>query len=80
MEADIVAHVDRGRIEKWMDEENDKQDQSPDCDNWDSESVDFGDSISVVAEGKGRKRIDRWRSMCELMKLEIQVETEGECY
>jgi hypothetical protein len=78
MEADIAAHVDRGRIEKWMDEENDKQDQSPDCDNWDSESVDFGDSISVVAEGKGRKRIDRWRSMCELTKLEIQVKTEEE--
>jgi hypothetical protein len=80
MEADIAAHVDRGRIEKWMDEENGNQDQSPDCDSWDSESVDFGDSISVVAEGKGRKRIDRWRSMCELTKLEIQVETEEETY
>jgi hypothetical protein len=80
MEADIAAHVDRGRIEKWMDEENDKQDQSPDCDNWDSESVGFGDSISVVAEGKGRKRIDRWRSICERTKLEIRVETEEECY
>jgi hypothetical protein len=34
----------------------------------------------VVAEGKGRKRIDRWRSMCELTKLEIQVETEEETY
>lgn len=78
-EADIAAHVDRGRIERWMDEENNRPGQSTDCDNWDAKSVDLCDSVSVVAEGRERKRIDRWRSTCELTKLEIQAETEGEC-
>jgi hypothetical protein len=80
MEADIAAHVDRGRIERWMDEEKDGEGEATECDNWDSKSVDFGDSISVVAEGKERKRIDRWRSMCELTKLEVQIETVEENY
>ncbi|PSS14995.1 hypothetical protein M430DRAFT_59665 [Amorphotheca resinae ATCC 22711] len=69
MEADMVRLVDRERIERWMNEP-DRPSHPADCDEWDSEEVGLCDSISVVAQGKGRKRIDRWRSMCELLEID----------
>ena len=70
MEADFINNVDRSFIKRWMSEEEDRPHHSTNCDNWDSKTVDFGDSISVVAEGRERKRIDRWRSICEQLKTE----------
>lgn len=35
-----------------------------DADEWDAEEVGISDSVSVVAEGKERARIDRWRQAC----------------
>lgn len=35
-----------------------------DADEWEAEEVGISDSVSVVAEGKERARIDRWRQAC----------------
>jgi hypothetical protein len=69
MEADLVRLVDRERIERWMNEP-DRSSRPADCDEWDSKEVGLCDSISVVAQGKERKRIDHWRSMCELLEID----------
>ncbi|TAQ89439.1 hypothetical protein B7494_g2200 [Chlorociboria aeruginascens] len=71
MEADIIGRVDRTFIEKWMDEEEDRPGHSIECDDWEAKTIDLCDSISVVAEGKERKRIDRWRSMCEIITDDV---------
>lgn len=55
LERDMVQHVDRSRIEKWMAEKEDRPNHSADCDDWDSRTVELHDSISVVAEGRRRR-------------------------
>ncbi|CAG8974027.1 hypothetical protein HYALB_00008576 [Hymenoscyphus albidus] len=32
------------------------------ADDWNVREIEFGESISVIAEGEPRARIDRWRS------------------
>ena len=76
LEAAFAGHVDRGRIERWMDEENKSKGHSTECDDWDSKSVEMCDSISVVAEGKERNRIDHWRAECELQQLEVEAQVK----
>jgi len=73
MEAAMVAHVDHDSIQKWMQGEDDSRNHSTECDQWDSRSVDLCDSVSVVAQGRDRKRIDRWRSACDM--VEVKKET-----
>lgn len=46
-----VSRVAEARDEDWVE---------PDVDEWDSRSVSMSDSVSVVADGQWRKRIDRW--------------------
>jgi hypothetical protein len=67
-EAHETAHVDRGWIESWMRAE--KPEYPSESDDWDFREVDLCDSVSLVAEGKERKRIDRWRVMCGLNERE----------
>jgi phosphoribosylaminoimidazole-succinocarboxamide synthase len=78
MEADMVQHVDRSRIEKWMAEKEDRPNHSTDCDDWDSRTVELYDSISVVAEGKEKARIEKWRKLCEENKVKIPSELARE--
>ncbi|KAF4634900.1 hypothetical protein G7Y89_g3189 [Cudoniella acicularis] len=47
-------------------------------DEWNSRPIDLSDSVSVVAESKEKRRIDRWRLMCEQMALETQRKIKGE--
>ena len=37
----------------------------PDIDDWDARSINIGDSLSDVDYSRNRKRIDRWRFICE---------------
>lgn len=71
MEVEMVEHVDRNRIEKWMAQEEDHPHQSTECDDWDSKTVDLCDSVSVVADGKEKARIKRWQAVCEERRLEV---------
>lgn len=41
-----------------------------DADEWEAEEVGISDSVSLVAEGKERARIDRWRKACLESKKE----------
>lgn len=34
------------------------------ADEWDAEEVGISDSVSLVAEGRQRSRIDRWQDAC----------------
>ncbi|KAH7323567.1 hypothetical protein BKA65DRAFT_376512, partial [Rhexocercosporidium sp. MPI-PUGE-AT-0058] len=60
--------VDRKRIERWMDEDDEKLQDPAEVDDWECKTVGANDSVSIVATqvatGKERKRIDRWRSIC----------------
>jgi hypothetical protein len=77
LENELVGGVDRGRIEKWMAEKEDKANYSTDCDDWDSRTVELFDSVSVVAEGKDRARIERWRALCEECRVGVLAGLDG---
>ena len=71
-----IAHVDRRRIERWMNQEDDTP-ESADFDEWDSKTVDISDSVSAIADTfKSRKRIDRWRAMCEAVDVEVEMNVD----
>jgi hypothetical protein len=78
MEAAIVGHVDRDSIVKWMEEKDHRTFSPIECDTWESKTIDLSDSVSLVAEGRERKRIDRWRSACELLEVPTAMEEESE--
>lgn len=65
-EADMAAGVDRYFIDRWIEvtEESENQEEDPpidETDEWDARAIEISDSISMVAEGRSRVRIDRWR-------------------
>lgn len=41
-----------------------------DTEEWEAEEVGISDSVSLVAEGRERARIDRWRKACVEEKQE----------
>ena len=64
-EADMAAGADRCFIDRWMEVTEKSEDQEDDplideTDHWDARTVEISDSISLVAEGRDRVRIDRW--------------------
>ena len=71
-EAEMAAGVDRYFIRRWMDATAacEGQEDGPSVDgiddDWDARTVQISDSISLVAEGRSRVRIDRWRESCAL--------------
>jgi hypothetical protein len=79
LENEWVAHVDRGRIERWMASEDEKPEDF-ECDEWDSKTVDISNSVSAVADSpKSRRRIDHWRSICERLDVEMIDEASPVC-
>lgn len=68
LEAELCGGVDRDFIEAWSAEVSDCEDpdnlEDQDNDEWDAETVDISDSISLVDRGRNRRRIDRWREIC----------------
>ncbi|KAL5315400.1 hypothetical protein ACEPPN_016267 [Leptodophora sp. 'Broadleaf-Isolate-01'] len=78
MDPAAVYTVDRNRIERWMADDEKLGEPAEEMDEWECQTVGVNDSVSVVATqvatGKERKRIDRWRSMCELVEVNAQEE------
>ena len=72
-EASAIAGVDRSFIKAWIAQvEEYEHAPSPnfvEFDEWDARTVELCDSVSLVDRSKGRKRIDRWREMCESMRV-----------
>ncbi|KAI7270357.1 hypothetical protein KC345_g7451 [Hortaea werneckii] len=75
-EAREAASVDKNSIAKWMTDlpkEDFEGTTNVDLDDWDCRSVAISESGSMVAEGSDRRRIDKWRSMCETTRREISI-------
>lgn len=64
LEEAMVGDVDREWILGWMERNNESVEFGADRDEWEAKSIGLGDSVSVVAKGRERKRIDRWGEMC----------------
>ena len=63
--------VNVGSIRAWTEgvwdaNANEDEDTDAEMDDWDTRTVGFGDSLSVVDDHQGnRKAIDRWRFACD---------------
>jgi hypothetical protein len=75
LEAAWISHVDKGWIQNWMSDNEGESGGSNKCDDWDARTVDISDSVSVIANGKDRSRIDRWRSICESLQSSLEKGT-----
>lgn len=74
-EADAVDSVNPKRVSMWardVPEEDTEELAQADIDDWEAESVDISDSMSMVTDGPARKRIDRWRAACARIELDIR--------
>ncbi|KAH8665867.1 hypothetical protein BGZ60DRAFT_488990 [Tricladium varicosporioides] len=76
MEHDMIVHCDWASIEKWRENISSESEKdilpSAEVDEWDNCDVEMGDSISCVAEGPERARIDRWYTAGEDSTEEIE--------
>lgn len=67
-EQDLMASIPSPGVSKWMSDipgDAAEEVRSPaEVDQWDAEEVGISDSVSMVAEGSERRRIDRWRELC----------------
>ena len=67
-EQDLVGSIPSPVVKHWMSAiPGDAAEgiRSPaEVDEWDAEEVGISDSVSLVAEGSERRRIDRWRPLC----------------
>ncbi|PMD55686.1 uncharacterized protein K444DRAFT_595636 [Hyaloscypha bicolor E] len=75
LEAAWISHVDKGWIQNWMSDNEGESGGFNKCDDWDARTVDISDSVSVIANGKERSRIDRWRSICESLQSSLEKDT-----
>jgi hypothetical protein len=67
----LIAHVDRNRIHRWMNGLEDNVEQLPKSlsDEWNSRNVEMCDSVSITFQvRRERQRIDRWRATCDREK------------
>jgi hypothetical protein len=72
-EQELVASVPSPIVRRWLDKVPEGVEvESPsfgdrgrsESDEWEAEEVGISDSVSLVAEGRERARIDRWRKAC----------------
>ncbi|KAM0709509.1 hypothetical protein Q7P35_003548 [Cladosporium inversicolor] len=72
-EQELVASVPSPTVRRWLDKVPEGMEVgSPsfgdggrsESDEWEAEEVGISDSVSLVAEGRERARIDRWRQAC----------------
>lgn len=83
LEEDFITDVNTQKITRWMEREHDGDEdevESVEVDQWESRSVEISDSVSVVAEGRERSKIDRWRSMCEDIRLKPEAHMLGDVW
>ncbi|KAJ8061331.1 hypothetical protein OCU04_010394 [Sclerotinia nivalis] len=64
MEEAMASDVDREWILSWMERNDEGVDFQDDGDEWEAMSIGLDDSVSVVAKGEERKRIDGWKKRC----------------
>lgn len=68
-EASVRAAVDTTFIQSWndniVDSGPEELEESREPDDWDARTVGISDSVSVVDHSRNRRRIDRWREICE---------------
>jgi hypothetical protein len=78
-EQELVASVPSPTVRRWLDKVPEGVEVgSPsfgdggrsEADEWEAEEVGISDSVSLVAEGRERARIDRWRKACVAEKQE----------
>ncbi|KAB8289506.1 hypothetical protein EYC80_010666 [Monilinia laxa] len=67
MEEAMASDVDREWIENWMNKNDEALEFEGDCDEWEAKSIGLDDSVSVVAEGRERKRIEMWQERCMMI-------------
>ncbi|KAK5125486.1 hypothetical protein LTR85_000596 [Meristemomyces frigidus] len=69
-EHDQIVSVPEPKVSKWLSNIPDQASPtSPDMvevDEWDTQTVGISDSVSLVAEGPDRRRIEKWRRICGL--------------
>lgn len=70
-EQDCVDSAPRQKVDGWLEAVDRAEAGSPsfndgsECsDEWEADEVQVSDSVSVVAEGTERRRIDKWRKTC----------------
>lgn len=64
MEEAMANEVDREWIFSWMEKDDEEIDFEDDGDDWEAMSIGLDDSVSVVAKGRERERIDGWEKRC----------------
>ena len=69
-EQEQITSVPSPRVRNWLSAvpENAAADleDATEVDQWDAKEVDISDSVSLVAEGSNRTKIDKWRKVCGL--------------
>lgn len=69
-EQEQIASVPEPKVSSWLN--NIPEQASPtsndevEMDDWETQTVGLSDSVSLVAEGTERRRIDKWRRVCGL--------------
>ena len=71
MEQEYIASVPSPKVKNWLSEIPELASPSfnerfEEGDEWEAKDVGISDSVSVVAEGNERRRIDKWRKVCGL--------------
>ena len=70
-EQEQIASVPLPKVENWLSSVPEAtspsfNDREEDGDEWEADDVEISDSVSLVAEGAERRRIDKWRQVCGL--------------
>jgi len=70
-EQDMMASAPSPTVRKWLSKVPEggetgsvREETQLEADEWDAEEVGISDSVSLVAEGRQRSRIDRWQDAC----------------
>ena len=69
MEQEQIASVPSPRVKNWLSgipelASPSFNERSAEVDDWEAPDVEISDSVSLVAEGNERRRIDKWRRVC----------------
>ncbi|KAF7192498.1 hypothetical protein HII31_06171 [Pseudocercospora fuligena] len=66
--AEVLASIPRDSIDAWLaglpDDADSEWKGTSDADEWEVQEVEICDSVSMVADGSRRRRIDKWQLAC----------------
>ena len=80
LEERLCHDIDRVRISRWLREVPDRdssgrgdpeesKDREIDVDDWDARTVQISDTASMVAEGRAKRRIEKWQATCAKINM-----------